>query len=572
MQPPQKGLSSADMQLPSLPSRKFPPALDIMIGAALAFLVMAVARGLQPSLIGLLNDDANYMLFAKALATGQGYVNMHYPNNPPAARFPIGFPALLAAVIYGAGSIQAEVARAMWVPIVSLGLFIGTCYWYFRSRAHLPVWLALPLTLCLPFTWTVLQLSFSIMTDMLFALFGLLCILWMEHLWRREGGTASWKPWLAVGLFIGVTCLFRYAGGTLLMALILTCLAARKWKPMVSATAGFGLVFGAWLLFRTLTGGGESYIAEYSQRLPDVAAMIVALQDATTPLLAQSLPGLFVPQLARDRHVLGLVGGTLMAIIVLFGTLRWFRSPRPWETPLPAAYLIVSLPLMLLWQLSFLYLGSDLLSRLLIPITPFVFLAFGRGVQELAAMITTRALPWNAIAAVGLVPVLLAHLANFQFIQQGTPQREQIYFGQGAHDVLDWLKNNTPPDALLAGWNPPTLTYYTGRKCIPLGIVYGTDTVAMLKMILKWRPSYVVGWPALRPEATGLVDRTMVQINDFQKEVPEVLDPVFVSKDARYVVFKVDYPTLNKQIDEAQAAQRKRANGPATEPPAVPRP
>jgi hypothetical protein len=560
------------MQHPTPPARQFPLALDILIGVALAILVMAVARHLQPTLVGLLNDDANYMLFAKALATGEGYVNLHYPNNPPAARFPIGFPALLAAVIYGAGSVQAEVARALWVPIAASGAFVGACYWYFRSRAHLPFWMAILVTLCLPFTWTVLQLSFSIMTDILFALLGLVCIAWMEHLWKREGGTTSWKPWLMVGLFIGVTCLFRYAGGTLLMALVLACLAARKWKPMVSATVGFGLVFGTWLLFRTLTGGGESYVSEYSQRLPDLGAMIVAFRDATTPLLAQSIPGLFVPQLTRNPYLVGLIGGTLLSVVVLFGTLRWFRSPRAHETPLPAAYIIVSLPLILLWQLGFLYLGADLLSRLLIPIAPFIFLAFGRGAQELAAMVTARALPWKALALAGLLPVLVAHTANFQFILQATPQRDQLYFGQGANETLDWLSKNTPPNVILAGWNPPTLTYYTGRKCVPLGFVYGVNTVEMLKTILHWRPSYVVGWPAMKPQASGLTDMTMVLINAFQRDVPEVLDPVFVSKDSRYVVFKVDYPTLNKQINEAQAAQRRGANSPAAEPSAAPRP
>jgi hypothetical protein len=159
-----------------------------------------------------------------------------------------------------------------------------------------------------------------------------------------------------------------------------------------------------------------------------------------------------------------------------------------------------------------------------------------------------------------------------QIILKATPAREQLYFGQGAHDTLDWLKRNTSADTLLAGWNPPTITYYTGRKCIPLGVIYGTDTVAMLKMIMQWRPGYVVGWPAMRPEATGLVDRTIVLINDFQKEVPEVLDPVFVSKDARYVVFKVDYPTLNRRLDEAKAERQKRENDPAAEPSAAPRP
>jgi hypothetical protein len=389
------------MQQPTSPASKFSLALDILIGVALAVLVMAVARSLQPTLIGLLNDDANYMLFAKALATGEGYVNLHYPNNPPAARFPIGFPALLAAVIYGAGSIQAEVARALWVPIIAFGLYIAACYGYFRRQARLAVWLALPLTLCLPFTWTMLQLSNSIMTDILFAFLGLVCIVWMERLWKREGDSASWLPWLAVGLFIGFTCLFRYAGGTLLLALALTCLASRRWKPLASATAGFGLVFGTWLLFRTVTGGGETYVTEYTQRLPDIPAMIVAFREATTPLLAQSLPGLFVPQLTRTLHLGGLIGGTLLSIVMLFGTIRWFRGPRPHETPLPAAYIIVSLPLVLLWQLGFLYLGADLLSRLLIPIAPFLFLAFGRGVQEFAGLFTTRPRPWQALAAVG---------------------------------------------------------------------------------------------------------------------------------------------------------------------------
>jgi hypothetical protein len=535
-------------------------AMDIFIGLALALLVMALARSVQPALIGLYNDDSNYMLFGKALATGQGYVNLHIPGNPPAARFPIGFPAILAAVMYGAGSVQAEVQRVLWVPIAFTGMFMASCYWYYRAHARLPAWIALMVALCLPFTFVAFQLSYSIMADIPFAALCVVCIAWMERVWRREGGEAAWKSWLAIGLFIGLICLVRYAGGTLLMALALTCLAAWRWKPLVASTVGFGLVFGAWQLFRAMTGGGESYISEYGQRLPDVAALIVALREATTPLLANSLPGLFVPHLAFGTTLTGLLAGCLIATLILFGTLRWFRSPRPGETPLAAAYIIVSLPLVLLWQLSFLYLGSDLLSRLLIPVAPFLFLAFGRGVQEAVALVTRRALPWKTLATLALIPVLWSHFSNLHGIMQSTPARDRIYFGEGAQEVLSWLETNTPRDALLASWNPGLITYYTGRKCVEVDVVAGSDPVKFLTMILRERPTHVVGWPVMRKtKAKKLSDATVVLINAFQQEVPEVLDPVFVSKDSRYVVFKVDYPTLNKHIADAKAAKSRNA-------------
>ena len=60
--------------------------------------------------VGVVADDAFYVILARALATGQGYHVLNVPGHPAGTHFPPGYPALLALLSFVAPAFPASVA------------------------------------------------------------------------------------------------------------------------------------------------------------------------------------------------------------------------------------------------------------------------------------------------------------------------------------------------------------------------------------------------------------------------------------------------------------------------------
>ena len=119
-------------------------ALEAALVIALAVVAAIAARWLVlDGVIGELNDDAVYAMYARALLDGLGYVDTAMPEPLPATRYPIGFPALLALIMAGAGSIEVMIERLQWVGPLTMGLTMAAVAVYFRREARLPLFFAL---------------------------------------------------------------------------------------------------------------------------------------------------------------------------------------------------------------------------------------------------------------------------------------------------------------------------------------------------------------------------------------------------------------------------------------------
>lgn len=78
--------------LPSLAPR------DRWVAAALFLLVLALGQQLMVGAVGGYHDDGIYLSTARALAEGRGYRLVNLPGEPPQTKYPILYPAALAAV------------------------------------------------------------------------------------------------------------------------------------------------------------------------------------------------------------------------------------------------------------------------------------------------------------------------------------------------------------------------------------------------------------------------------------------------------------------------------------------
>src|SRR5262245_46551845 len=112
--------------------------------AALAIGLRIYVLRLDP-VVGLIVDDAWYVLLAKALATGQGYTLINSPTPGITPFYPPGFPALLAILFRLSPSFPDNV----WLlKSVSIAAMFGTgllSFRYFTRHRALPNHVALAL-------------------------------------------------------------------------------------------------------------------------------------------------------------------------------------------------------------------------------------------------------------------------------------------------------------------------------------------------------------------------------------------------------------------------------------------
>src|SRR3954471_18977577 len=107
---------------------------DVLIAAVLAIAVFVVSRAYAVPLVGLHHDDGQYVVAAKALATGQGYRQIHVPGNPPQTKIPIFFPWLLSVLWRLAPPFPANVALLSSTCSAFLGMAGGVAFLAARRR------------------------------------------------------------------------------------------------------------------------------------------------------------------------------------------------------------------------------------------------------------------------------------------------------------------------------------------------------------------------------------------------------------------------------------------------------
>ena len=99
--------------------------LGLFLVGALAVAAGVAAIDLRP--VGVLHDDAMYVILARSLATGQGFRYLNLPGSPPATHFPPGYPALLAVISWFTPSFPANIAAFKLVKaagLVACGLML----------------------------------------------------------------------------------------------------------------------------------------------------------------------------------------------------------------------------------------------------------------------------------------------------------------------------------------------------------------------------------------------------------------------------------------------------------------
>jgi hypothetical protein len=425
-------------------------------GLALAVAVLTIT----PWPVGVFQDDAIYVVLAKALASGDGFRMINLPGAPHATHFPPGYPLLLAALWRLFPTFPDNIVVFKFVNAMFLaGVAVGT-YRFARSRLDLGVGGAFIAAAVGTISVVVLLITGVVLSEPLYMLLALPALLVAERA-TEDGGVRSAA---IAGALIGVLALVRTVGVFLLPAALLVLLAKRQWRSAVVLALTACVFIVPWQL----------WISAYQHE---------------TPALLVGKYGAYGPWLAEGYHA----GGTSFARAVLeknadelFGFLGYITLPVssvwPRIVSLGAvlAVLVVGawsawrrIPVTLLFILGY---GAVILAwpfeptRFVLVWWPVLAALFVAGVRSVWRWRpTSRALV--ALRAASLAAAALVAAGYSAYNLRGVRERWWVNIqsdaGTRAKPIAEWVARATRPDEVVISDHDLIVYLYTGRRAVP---------------------------------------------------------------------------------------------------------
>ncbi|HXI39264.1 MAG TPA: hypothetical protein VNH83_04775 [Bryobacteraceae bacterium] len=531
----------------AIPNRTRAAAVAIGVlfgGAASAFIGWAYWTALNAPAVGMFHDDGIYLVTAKALATGHGYRIISLPGEIAQTKYPILFPALLAAVWKMSPQFPQNLFWLKLAPLACTLVWGALAFQFFRHETgSMPV--AIALTGWLAMAPWVLFLGTALLSETLFAALVTGALLLVRRLERGDGG---WPAVAGMALLASGAFLTRTLGITLLVAAGMMLCRRHRWRQAAIFAMLCSTLCGPWIWWQARQHSAALAHAAYysSANYGNWNILLHYAPGEKARILSQNLMGaLLAPATLVGVPATG--AGPLLALalgaLIVAGFAVSFRGR--WAA----------------LEIFVLLYGAGVLSwawppvRFVAPLLPVLLLYAYRGAQAACRLVSLRARQ-TVVAMVCLaVPLLLQGAWSLRRTavaigdggtveMPGLPQDDWREMAR----MLDWIGRNAPPDAVLIGNLDPVLYLYTGRKSVrafipnPYLLHYATGagvsplgTPGELLDIIRWyRANYLVCSPnASFREGPYLARLT----NELMREHPERFGLVYRSADSRYRIY-----------------------------------
>jgi 4-amino-4-deoxy-L-arabinose transferase-like glycosyltransferase len=409
-------------------------------------------------------DNIAYYALTRALATGQGYVNLIAPGVRPETVYPPGYPALLVPFywLFG-GSIVALKIQSLLAGAIVLA---GT--WGIAARDRgLPPWAPVAAVWLVGLAPVFLMYTHFVLSDMSYTAIAVLALWAFSH---ASGGDPRARPstqWWVVGCVLMLFGFWvRTAGVTLISAVLLWALLRRHWRH--AGVVVFAALVGAvpwlwWTARRPPATGGYLQQARSADRLDPESVAIPVMEFIERAWYNLSyyvqidLPQLFWPVFPIPTSV-RLVGAVLGVALVIIGAWSLFRrrGPAVWDL-----YLLATLAMLLLWP----WTGD----RFFLTLVPFVWLYVLTGLDRVSSIVTGRRwvgpLVAAALALVLLVGVLRTVPAQWVYTRaylDGDEMAGYSTFWQDYFEAAKWIGEENPQAVIAA--RKPTFAWYWSQQ------------------------------------------------------------------------------------------------------------
>ena len=508
-------------------------------------------------------DSATYITLGKSLITGHGYKYMGYSH----IKYPPVFPLLLSPII-GIFGYNYLLMRLMIVimGICSIWMAYLICQRIFDSKPEkhnqmLTKVMAASVMLLSAFSYPLLFEATRILSDIPYMFFSFLALIFIDKYSRpaleRSEGTETYlnKIGYLTIVFILLSYFTRLVGLSLIAAAISylfwrakreskSISSSSQWLNATKKAAFIGLIFiafaSAWMvrnqllknllpseLREAMSYERELILAEPSASYPQVAAWKDLVSRVGSNL--DYYEGLMT-NIISGGSIKSRTGVIIISLILLCGFLAR-AIPKP---TLIEFYTFFYVWIYLLWP-------SRQGERFLVPIIPFLFLYFlhfpkliidtiGRVLKN-KRKISIISSSVVAIVTLGLFCLNLFPSVTDDFVLRFTSftdgfalrfpainviageHRTPYYQGGTANyiNAILWVKENTPPDSVIATDRAPWVHLLSGRKAFTFPWVPNTQEV--IDSIYKNGVTHVIAVPGgyseayLMPTITAYPDR-----------------------------------------------------------------
>ncbi len=484
-------------------------------------------------------DDSVYVGLSKDIAAGRGYVRGLVPGDPPASKYPPGWPLILSVVWFFSSDFPANAVGFKAVTVLfSLGLAIVVFYWLlWRGESLGKSWVIAVLTLFHPY---VFQYGTSVFSEIPFAFFSVLAIWAVERYMAVQ--QVRWRDAVFPVVAVAFSLYMRMFGLALVLSVVLFLLIHKKHRRQGGYFGVLALVLILPLLIYFLSLSHA--VGDYGQEL--------LLKSIEQPELGRANLMDFVARIIRNTHsvlLAGLPGMILPSQISLTHinmreALR-VGAPVPLLDDLLAVLTItaVLVPIVLRrnlldWYVA-IYLGMILVwpwepTRFLVPLVPLLYLYAFSFFEKFDLF---RLFKKNELKIV-VKRVLFAFVAVFIVFNvigqykygRGARIAETPKIWRARQRVFDWIEKNTSKDDVLASMSDYQLYLYANRQAIrPFGD---------MSIIKRYGIDYVV----LIPYGGVMVntDLSRLKFEQLYSVAPERFSLVYMDREASVEVYAVD--------------------------------
>lgn len=460
----------------------------LLVSAAALAVSLAIYLLRIDHVIGMAVDDAWYVLLAKALASGEGYRLINAPTPGIMPFYPPGFPFLLSFVFRVAPDFPANLTLLKSVSVAAaLGAGAVTVWYYARLRAcprYLALAIAAAVVLAPPLVFAATGM---VLSEPVFMLAQMLAVAFVERGMASGEEKGGWRWILLGGLLAGFAFLVRSMAVALVAAGVAYLLWRRRWRQAALFAAMVAIVVGPWMIHSRIEAPTEAqrreqngyivydYATQFWQRRAGaVASGTVTIGDLPAragenlgQILLRDMGEILAARLYYELEDSGGSGGFsfLLALFILAGYIAVVRQR------LTMAEFVVpfSLAIILLWPWETM--------RFVLPLSPFLFFYLLVGLRlifHLHLKLRQEELrpAWTGLTVVALLFIALHVYGNINYLRRmyapPAERPELMRAFEENREMLEWMRERLPADAVVATQNPPLVYLLTGRKTIAL--------------------------------------------------------------------------------------------------------
>jgi hypothetical protein len=462
-------------------------------------------------------DNVHYLLLARAIATGKGYVCLHLPGTPPHTYYPPLYPLLLAPLVAVGLPL---ICLKIWTALLALAGLNGAYFYLSEYHDRWTAWLVTAATLC---CGAFLAPSLSAMSEGPYLLFSM-AALYAARRYITGSGT-GWKEGIGAGILLSMAMLTRLIGLALAPALLCTALLG-KWRSASVATIGAAfrrllliggtaaIIAAPWIVRQALVPGKRerSYFREliFGQRIGKEKSPVVSGNLASRPfrnfrgywkqLAHTSMPRSF-QNLGPKEVSWSARAFLLLCLLILLLVIIGFLGALLQRRGLHDFYVLFYLLTLFVW------VGGSL--RLFMPILPFLFVYTYEGISALSALTRKMGLSGTPpaenrrVRRIGLACLVLLLLSNiavtlfFPVINDRLTGRYKQWWREYLAS-LDFLKDRVRPGEIITSRFVHVAYYRHGIRGVRLRRTEA-DRQAILNTLLASKATFLIMLKPWRP-------------------------------------------------------------------------